>query len=254
MHRALTITICLLAFLLGASAAARAAPAGLPDTLELNYRLHYGDVLAGHTTKTLARQPDGSYRHRTHSRPAGVATLFTSAEWIEAGAFRLRANQVQTLSFLKYREGGNKPRRHSVNFDWLKKLARYGDGREEPLPAGAHDEGSVWFDLMLNPPPLDKTARAVSINNGKKFILYRYRALGPETLDTPLGRLQTLKIERLVEPTGACREPGRDTDACKPDSELTLWLAVERAHLPVKIHMRERGQAASLTLHSVTGL
>ena len=114
--------------------------------------------------------------------------------------------------------------------------------------------GSVWFELMLNPPPLDKIVRSVSINNGKKFILYRYRALGLETLDTPLGRLQTLRIERLVEPTGACRPPGRDASACKPDSELTLWLAVERAHLPVKIRMRDRGQAASLTLHSVTGL
>lgn len=249
-----TLTICIFAFMLGASAAARPAPAGLPDRLELTYQLHYGEILAGHSRKTLVRQPDGSYQHRTHSLPAGMAKLLTSAEWIEEGVFRVRAKQVQALSFLKYREGGSKPRRHGVTFDWAKKLARYGDGREEPLPVGAHDEGSVLFDLMLNPPPFDKTARSEAINNGKRFVLYRYQTLGTEPLDTPLGRLKTLKIKRLVEPSPACREPGRDAKACKPDSELTLWLAVERGNLPVKIHMQERDREATLTLQSVTGL
>jgi len=233
---------------------ANAAPRALPDSLELNYRLHYGELLAGHSTKTLTRQPDGGYRHRTHSQPAGLATMFTRAEWTEEGVFRLSNRQVQAVSFLKYREGGSKPRRRSVAFDWTKKLARYGDGREELLPAGAHDEGSVWFDLMLNPPPLDKAARALAINNGKKFILYRYQALGIEVLDTPLGRLKTLKIKRLVEPAADCREPSRGADACRTDSELSVWLAVDRAHLPVKIQLRERNHEATLTLQSVTGL
>ena len=246
-----TLITSLFTLLLGASASVTAA--GLPDRLELNYQLHYGDLLAGQTRKTLTRQTDGSYRHRTHSQPAGMAKMFTSNEWIEEGVLRLTAGRVQALSFLKYREGG-KPRRHSVNFDWPKKIARYADGREEPLPAGAHDEGSVWFDLMLNPPSLDKTARAVSINNGKRFVLYRYQALGVEALDTPLGRLQTIKIKRLVEPVGACGEPRRDAKDCKPESDLTLWLAVHRGHVPVKILMHERGQGASLTLHSATGL
>ncbi|OGI43394.1 MAG: hypothetical protein A2150_04365 [Candidatus Muproteobacteria bacterium RBG_16_64_11] len=251
MRRA-TTPILLVAALL--AAAAPAAAAGLPDTLELNYQLHYGDILAGQTRKTLARQPDGGYRHRTHSLPAGMAKLFTSAEWIEEGAFRVRTNQVQAQSFLKYREGGSKPRRHSVTFDWAKKLARYGDGREEPLPANAHDEASVLYELMLNPPPSDKTARSVAINNGKRFVVYRYQTLGREPLDTPLGRLQTLKIKRLVDPAASCRGAGRDSDACKPDSELTLWLAVERGNLPVKIHMQEGDREATLTLQAVTGL
>lgn len=252
MPRALTLLLLLVAGLLGAAAPAVAA--GLPDKLELNYQLHYGDILAGQTRKTLTRQPDGSYQHRTHSLPAGMAKLFTSTEWIEEGVFRVRATQAQALSFLKYREGGATPHRHGVAFDWTKKLARYGDGREEPLPADAHDEGSVLFDLMLNPPPSDKTARSASINNGKRFILYRYQTLGREPLDTPLGRLATLKIKRLVEPSAACRGPGRDAGACKPDSELTLWLAVERGNLPVKIRMREGDREATLTLQSVTGL
>jgi hypothetical protein len=244
--------LLLVAGLLGAAAPAVAA--GLPDKLELTYQLHYGDILAGQTRKTLTRQPDGSYQHRTHSQPAGMAKVFTSAEWIEEGVFRVRTTQVQALSFLKYREGGTTPRRHSVAFDWTKKLARYGDGREEPLPANAHDESSMLYELMLNPPPPDKTTRSASINNGKRFILYRYQTLGREPLDTPLGRLATLKIKRLVEPSAACQGPGRDAGACKPDSELTLWLAVERGNLPVKIRMQEGDREATLTLQAVTGL
>ena len=249
MSRATTLVL-LIAGLLGPSAA---TAAGLPDRLELNYQLHYGELLAGQTVKTLTRQADGTYQHRTHSLPAGMAKLLTSYEWFEEGTLRLTAGQVQALSFLKYREGG-KPRRQSVHFDWQKKLVRYGDGREEPLPAGAHDEGSVVFDLMLNPPPLDKTARALSINNGKRFILYRYQALGLEMLDTPLGRLQTLKIKRLVEPEAGCGEPRRTDKPCKPASDLTLWLAVQRGHVAVKIQMHEGDQGASLTLQSMTGL
>ena len=241
-------------FIAGLLAAPASSAAGLPDRLELNYQLHYGDLLAGQTLKTLTRQADGSYRHRTHSQPVGMAKMLTSYEWIEEGSFRLAAGRVQALSFLKYREGASNPRRQSVSFDWPKKLARYGNGREEPLPVGAHDEGSVVFDLMLNPPPLDKTTRAMSINNGKRFIQYRYQALGLETLDTPLGRLQTLKIKRLVEPESDCGESRRPDKPCKPASDLTLWLAVQRGHVAVKIQVHEGGAGASLTLQSLTGL
>ncbi|MCK7497380.1 MAG: hypothetical protein MZW92_46235 [Comamonadaceae bacterium] len=70
-------------------AAPAAEPPRLPDRLELRYALRYDTLTVGHVTKTLARQPDGTYLHRSHSVPEGMARWFTSVEWHEEGRFEV---------------------------------------------------------------------------------------------------------------------------------------------------------------------
>lgn len=220
------------------------APAGahadLPEQLELKYTLHYGKLLAGHTVKTLTREPDGGYRHSTWTRPAGLARVFTSAEWFEEGRLRVKDDAVQPLSYLKYREGGRKPRRHSAVFDWAKQLIRFHDGRELALPAGTQDEGSILFAFMLRP-PAPKSEQSLHVTNGKKLVSYRYLATGTETLATPLGALRTLVLKRLPQ-EGAAGE------------DLTLWLALDRRNIPVKMRLREDDREATLLIESAGGI
>ncbi|MDH4134284.1 MAG: DUF3108 domain-containing protein, partial [Gammaproteobacteria bacterium] len=123
------LPILALAFCLPATLAAETvASEPLPATLELHYRLRYNGLVIGHVTKTLTREADSRYRHRSHSRPEGMARLFTTVEWYEEGRFEIVKGEVRPLEFLEYRVGADKPHRHSATFDWKSLKIQYAHG------------------------------------------------------------------------------------------------------------------------------
>ena len=216
-----------------------AEPPALPASLELNYVLRYGDMTVGRVIKTLTRATDGSYRHRSRSRPLGAAKMFTSVEWFEEGQFEVVQGKVRPLSFLEYRVGADKPHRHSARFDWKAQKIFYENWPTTPLPPGTQDQGSILFALMLNP-PVPGTKQTIHISSGKKLRVYHYKHVGTETLKTTLGSIKTTVIER----------PPLNKDG----ESFRVWLATERGNLPVRITTQKRGQDISLELESASGL
>ena len=216
-----------------------AEPPALPASLELKYSLNYGGMTVGRVVKTLTREADGSYRHRSRSRPLGAAKMFTSVEWFEEGQFEVVQGKIRPLSFLEYRVGADKPHRHSARFDWKAKQIIYANGVSVPLPPGTQDQGGILFALMLNP-PASGSQQTIHISSGKKLRVYHYARAGTETLKTVLGTIKATVIER----------PPLDKDG----ESLRVWLAAERGNLPVRISTQQRGQETTLELESVRGL
>lgn len=216
-----------------------AEPPALPASLELNYVLRYGDMTVGRVVKTLARAADGSYRHRSRSRPLGAAKMFTSVEWFEEGQFEVVQGKVRPLSFLEYRVGADKPHRHSARFDWKLQKIFYENWPTTLLPPGTQDQGSILYALMLNP-PAPGSQQTIHISSGKKLRVYRYAHAGTETLKTTLGVIKTTVIER----------PPLD----KNSESFRVWLATDRGNLPVRISTQKRGQETTLELETVSGL
>jgi len=216
-----------------------AESSALPASLELRYTLRYGTMTVGRVVKTLTREADGSYRHRSHSTPLGMAKMFTGVEWLEEGQFEVVQGKVRPLSFLEYRVGADKPHRHSARFDWKAQKIFYENWPTTPLPPGTQDQGCILFALMLNP-PVPGTKQTIHISSGKKLRAYRYVHAGTETLKTTLGAITTTVIER----------PPLDKDG----ESFRVWLATERGNLPVRITTQKRGQDTSLELESVSGL
>jgi len=211
----------------------------LPASLELSYTLRYNSMLVGRTVKGLTREADGNYRHHSRSIPLGMAKIFTRVEWFEEGQFELVLGKVRPLSFLEYRVGADKSHRHSARFDWKAQKIIYENWPTTPLPAGTQDQGSVLFELMLNP-PVPGTEHSLPVSNGKKLRHYRYAYAGTETLKTVLGLVKTIVIERRP--------------VAKGDEGFRVWLAVERNNLPVRISTQKRGQETTLELETVKGL
>jgi hypothetical protein len=233
-HRFTTLVV--MALLL--ASAARAAEPVLPAPLELRYALRYGSLTIGHVTKTLARNDDGSYQQRTHSRPEGMASWFTSVEWFEEGRFEIRQGTLRPLTFLEYRVGADKSHRHSARFDWAAHVIRYDFGTVAALSPGTQDQGSLIYSFMLHP-PAPGTQQEIALSGSKKLKTYRYRYAGEETVRLPAGKFKTRVIEQLLA------EPG--------DEALRVWLAPEHGNLPVRIATRKRGQDTILELEAASG-
>lgn len=218
-------------------AAATAEPARLPDHLELRYALRYGAVTVGHVTRTLARQPDGTYLHRSQSVPEGPARWFTSVEWHEEGRFEVVNGTVRPLRFLEYRVGADKAHRHEATFDWKTGIIHYTGWPDVKLPPGTQDLGSLPYAFMLAPPATGNRPD-IHLSTGKKLRRYRYTQVGTETVRTALGELRTTVIERVpVEG--------------KNEESFRIWLAIDRNHLPVRIATEKRDQETVLEIESV---
>lgn len=216
-----------------------AEPPVLPASLELSYTLRFGNLTVGRAIKTLTREPDGSYRHRSHSIPLGMAKMFTSVEWFEEGQFEVVKGKVRPLSFLEYRVGADKDHRNSARFDWKAMKIIYKNWPTIPLPPGTQDQGSFLYALMLNP-PAPGAKQAIHVSSGKKLRVYRFGHAGTATLKTALGTVKATIVERLT--TG------------NKDESLRVWLDTERGNLPVRITTQQRGKETTLELASVRGL
>jgi hypothetical protein len=165
--------------------------------------------------------------------------MFTSVEWFEEGRFELVQGKVRPLSFLEYRVGADKSHRHSARFDWKTRKIFYEGWPTVALPDDTQDQGSILFELMLNP-PTPGTAQTIHISSGKKLRTYHYKHAGTEMLKTVLGNVKTTVIVR----------PALD----KSDERFRIWLASERGNLPVRVATEKRGQETVLELESVRGL
>lgn len=213
----------------------------LPESLELHYKVSYGGAPIGTNTRTLKRNEAGEYHYRTHTKPGGMARMFTSVEWFEEGRFDIHQGAVRPLYYLKYREGSRKPHRHSASFQWSEKKLVYANGRSEPLEPGIQDQASMVFAIMLHPPTQTGIKR-VQITNGKRIQNHDYQLLRREKIDTVLGELDTIVVQW-------------STAVGTDDSErLTAWLATEKRYIPVRIITEENGKTVTMRLDSVKGI
>jgi hypothetical protein len=125
------------------------------------------------------------------------------------------------------------PRRLRVDLDADR--VRLANGTEVPRPAGLQDSASQFVQLtwlFTTQPDLLQTGRSVDIPLAlpRSVQVWTYDVVGPETLDTPAGRVETLH----VKPRREARAGG--------DLTAEMWVAPSLQYLPVRIVIRQDAQ------------
>lgn len=213
---------------------APAAPAlnALPRRLTLEFRARYG-VASGQQTLLWVNEGE-RYTITSIISPQGMASLLYSGKFVQTSRGRIVASGLQPEEFWDQR--GDK--RSQSRFDYATQtvLNESSKGsRTYPLPAGLQDAQSLLFQLALTAPPPAESDNPVF--NGKKIRSYRYRVVGEESLQTPLGPLRTLHMARLTD-IGTER--------------FEIWLAIDRHYLPVKLSSEVSGLDAELLVQSIS--
>lgn len=212
------------------------APAGpplnpLPNRVRLEYRARIG--LATGQMSLLWVNEGEHYTITSILSPQGMASLFFSGQLVQMSRGRIVATGLQPEEFWDQRD--NKRSQSRFNYATQTILTESSKGaRTFPLPEGLQDVQSLLFQLALTAPPALESDNAVF--NGKKVRSYRYRLLGEENLDTPLGVLRTLHIVRVT-----------DTSA----ERFEIWLAIDRYYLPVKLATEISGFEAELLVYGI---
>jgi len=224
--------------------AAGAGAAGtLPERFVAEFVLEAHGATVGRTTWSLAPGGEGRFVYESLTETAGVVALIRDDRIVERSVWRYGDDGGLRPLRYRYERTGKKARDVAIDFDWENgRVHNTAKGRtwELEVPAGTLDKLSYLLAMMRD---FRGGARSVTydIADGGKVKTYRLETRGEETLETALGPLDTVMVERL-----------RDDD---DERETLLWVAPALDFLPVKVRHREKdGSVLVLRVESVDGI
>tara|TARA_R110000772_G_scaffold114441_8_gene218966 strand:+ start:38652 stop:39515 length:864 start_codon:yes stop_codon:yes gene_type:complete len=154
---------------------------------------------------------------------------------IEDGAMGLRPLRYE------YNNSFSSKQDQKINFDWPRALAtdkKYRKPWSAPLTAGTFDQLSAQLQMRqaLISGRFD-TAMVQTVVNRGKHKTYQVEKIGEEIIDSPVGKLNTVKLRRSREGS---------------DSETIVWLAKDWNFLIVRLEQTDEDDTYSLELLSAT--
>ncbi|WP_237134495.1 DUF3108 domain-containing protein [Pseudohongiella sp. O18] len=242
----LRVSTILSGLLLTSSLALAQAPLPAPTPYTAEYRAR-SMGLSTDAYRELRQLENGNYNLR-HGLDLSVlgATLIsveesTLFEWSDRGAVPLAYG---------YQQGGIRDRDESISFDWAAgsaELRRDENRQQLSLPAGIQDNLSVTAQMSAELQRLAEsdgiesalgTSLHFTMIDSREIDQHEYALLSLETMTTPVGELQTLKLERVREPDS--------------DRSTVLWLALDYEFALARLEQVEDGTRTELALTSIT--
>jgi hypothetical protein len=213
----------------------------IPD-FSANYLVKLNGIQAGELKRRLITEESGQRRFSSVSQAKGVFSFFKPDVIEESSVWTLEKDRVTPHEYLYLRSGGKKEKYLQMLFDWSNKQVSI-DDKEHPwqlkIKNGVLDKLVYQISLMRD---LDKGIKQIDyrIADGGRLKTYTIKVLGTETVTTPLGQIEAIKLTRQRE------KPG--------DRETTLWCAPALNYLPVKLEHVEDDTVFSAVLRRLTGI
>ena len=213
----------------------------LPDFFEATYTLHTREAQFAEMNRSFVAAGNGKYIFRSETRTTGFMSLFRKDRIIEESQWSEHEPQLRPEHYTYQHTGGKKDRFVDIVFDWEKNRItnQVGD--------------SVW-SMTLQPEILDKLLyqlaimrdlqrgrlpQSYTIADGGKIKSYEFEVLGEESVQTPLGTQQTIKLARY-------KSGSKD--------KTLLWCAINLEYLPIKVENTEQdGQVTTALIKTLKG-
>ena len=218
-----------------------AAAPGDIGTFNVTYKLFSSGFELAEMKRTMSRLPDGNYLYRSQTETVGLVAVFYKDKIVEESRWKLEENQIYPLKYTYNRTRSKKQRKVRIDFDWDKKVIhnRVNENLwKMPLEKGMLDkllyQYAIMRDLPEKPFPIDYL-----IADGGKMKTYHFERLANEKLQTPLGELETIKLQNI-----------------KPndDRKLIIWCAPKFNYLPVRVEHTDDGRLTTAIIQKLEGL
>lgn len=193
------------------------------------FTLHY-EVLRngkplGEATLSLTPVEGETWEFLSHTRGTHGLALLAGAEIIERSEFRWHAGRPELLQYSFSQDVAFKRKQRAMTRSGARIDSVDGQRTHDlPFEAGVMDRNSVVLaigaDLARGAP--DEMRYRVADREAVEW--QRYRRAASEQVDTPAGRFDAIRVERIRE------NPGRTT---------TTWIAASLGHVPVRSVQRE---------------
>ena len=204
--------------------------ADLPARINISYSMTASGLSAEVNDTLEIQQVNGvrNYAITSEAHATGLLALLQRGHIVRTSQGVITDAGLRPLRFSDQRDGKQYA---MATFDWAKKLLTLqheGNETQKPLPANSHDRVSLLYTFAFCPP----TGKTVELyeTDGRGLSLFRYTVTGKETLDTPIGKLETVVLVKQQE---------------KDDLRgRKLWFATAHHMLPVRIVATEKDGSA----------
>lgn len=209
------------------------AKTSAPTPFVAQYKATYnGSEFEDVVSRKLERLADGTYRH---SYSADHLLYFLHEESL----LELKGCNAQPLRYISKRGNMFRKREKTIDFDWKRGIARYnneGATGEFKLVPDTVDPMSVFLRIACQITP-EMQVLSFPETDDDEIDVREYRTLGTETIETPTGKIETVRIERVHKnkkrqtyiwlmssnPVVVVRVRQQDTDGSVYSLDLTHW-------------------------------
>jgi len=210
------------------------------NELSITYKLKlqsssYGNATLGKITNTFSKS-ENSFTVKSVTKAQGIAAIIIGSNEQQSCDFIMQDGYAVTQRYV----GGNlKKDKYAVDFNWQEKIITFENGETIEMPNGyIVDFCSMPYALALQKGQglEDKTMYVV---DGKKKRIrgYTLTSSEPESIETPLGTKETVKVVFQREQ--------------RPDRTLTLWLSPSDRYVPLKIEEKRKSRTTTMTVSSL---
>lgn len=203
---------------------AQAAP---PQPSDATYVLSRGPLTLGEARFQLTAIDANCARYEYQAKPSGIARLFIG-NVSERSDFCMADGKVLSQSF-EFKRADKSEDNFTLSFNWKDAVVRSSAGEMRPLETGMIDRLAMqiavqnWvIDRKGEVGPEEFSVTKVEDDRAK---VYRFRITGRETVETPAGTFDTVKVERVDD----------------PKKSTISWLAPDRGYLAVKVQQTRKG-------------
>ncbi|NOT15141.1 MAG: DUF3108 domain-containing protein [Methylotenera sp.] len=167
-------------------------------------------------------QKNTQYQIKSLIQAKGLAALFIG-DLLQTSQGAVTTTGLQPQHYV-YQFNNNQNKTFSADFDWTNQilaLNKAGSSKQVRLEEGTQDLLSFMYQFMFVAP---LQTMQINITNGKKLAVYEYSFEGEELIDTKMGKVNTIHLQR----------------ATIEDKKTDLWLALDYQYVPVKIRETEK--------------
>ena len=203
------------------------------------YYVLRNDSKIGERTHTLNKDKNG-YLYESRMHTTGLAALLKSGEVTERSYWQLQNNYIQPQRY-EYLDSSDDSRTAKLIFDWpnLRITNRVGNKPwSMDLPLHAQDKFGYMLALMHDLQQ-GNTTPEYKIADGGRLKTYRFINTGKVLLDTKLGKLETIKLQRIR--------------VGKKNRKVFIWCAPSLGYLPVKIERHKKGTIYTMLIQKIEG-
>jgi hypothetical protein len=203
------------------SAVAADASPSCPQPFKITLDVEWHGMGAGTSTLQLTRKSPTEYTYRSSNEARGLFRLAIPDTITQVSEMQLVDGKVRPLSYIGDDGSSDTDKDVSLKFDWT---AMHVTGTAEnkpvdvPITPGVQDSLSVQIALMcaLAAGESPKSFQLIDKNDVNEYL---YTRAGNETLDTPVGKLDTIIY-------ASQRKGGKRV--------TRLWIAPSLGYLPVR--------------------
>ncbi len=223
----------------GISIAALAEEQNLPE-FDASYNVYRSGVMIARMQRSVSRLEDGKLLYRSETNVTGLVSIFRNDRIVEQSTWQFTDGKIIPEFYQYLHTGTKKERNITIKFDWEKnQVTNSVNGSSWHMPAaeGILDKLLYQYSIMLDMQK-GKSSLSYTVADGGKEKVYIFESLGEETIETPLGKLRTIKMVRHF------------TDN---DRQSIFWSAPDIGYLPVKLENIDDGVKTVVTINSLSG-